>query len=113
MHVDGQYGHQPGEMNFLCALTDVYASNGLYYESEPAAGDFREVTMGAGRLFAFAGVSRRHYNKRNATDHARVSFDFRIAPMSRFDEAWQHKSTGEGHHTDRFTLDKYFELVRV
>lgn len=42
LHTDGEYGHQPGEMNFTLALTPFYGSNGLYVETEPGRGDFQE-----------------------------------------------------------------------
>ena len=114
MHTDGQYGHQPGEMNFLLSLTDIFDTNGLFVESEPELGDFAEVKMGAGAIFAFAGVSRRHYNKRNATGAARVSIDFRIIPMSMYDDGHKAARAGEvGVHAHRFTLESYFELVSV
>ena len=35
LHTDAEYGHQPGELNFLLGLTAVHGSNGLYVESAP------------------------------------------------------------------------------
>ena len=98
-------------MNFALALTPFFGSNGLFVESEPGRGDFREVNMGVGRIFAFAGVSRRHHNKRNTTDVSRVSLDFRVIPMSRYDRSrdCDRKTTRE----HRFTLGEYFELVHL
>ena len=41
------------EVDFALALTPFFGSNGLFVESEPGRGDFREVNMGVGRIFAF------------------------------------------------------------
>jgi hypothetical protein len=43
LHTDAEYGHQRGEMNFALALTPIFGTNGLFIESEPGLGDFREV----------------------------------------------------------------------
>lgn len=82
MHTDADYGHRPSELNLAFALTRFEGSASLFFESAPMRGDFTEVKMGEGDIFAFAGATCRHYNKRNATDDARVSFDFRVVPMS-------------------------------
>lgn len=80
LHRDGDYGHQPGEMNLLLALTPFYGSNGLFVETEPGLADYTEVRLPPGGLFAFHGVSRAHHNQRNATPISRVSMDFRGVP---------------------------------
>ncbi|KAL1495561.1 hypothetical protein AB1Y20_016924 [Prymnesium parvum] len=111
LHADGEYGHQPGEMNFTLALTPFFGSNGLFVETEPGRGDFREVVMDTGGIFAFAGVSRRHHNKRNTTGVSRVSLDFRVIPMSKYQDSRDGERKASREH--RFTLGEYFELVVV
>jgi len=111
LHTDAEYGHQRGEMNFALALTPIFGTNGLFIESEPGLGDFREVNMGVGDIFAFGGVSRRHHNKRNTTEVSRVSLDFRVIPMSRYDSSLDHERKSTRAH--RFTLGEYFELITV
>ena len=132
MHTDADYGHRPSELNFAFALTRFEGSASLFVESTPMRGDFTEVKMGAGDIYTFAGATCRHHNKRNLTDDARVSFDFRIVPMSmcdpllwrgfvararllllwrRYDASLdgERKSTRE----HRFTLGEYFERFDV
>lgn len=67
--------------------------------------------MDFGRIFAFAGVSRRHHNKRNTTGVSRVSLDFRVIPMSRYDYSRDAEPKTSREH--RFTIGEYFELVVV
>ena len=164
LHTDGEYGHQAGEMNFALALTRFFGSNGLYVESEPGRGDFREVChralaehgtqapaearlplrpagvsmaprpdsaaraprsrvtaepvvarsaqvdMDVGRIFAFAGVSRRHHNKRNTTGITRISLDFRVIPMSKYDHSRDEGRKDKREH--RFTLGEYLSSSR-
>lgn len=112
LHTDGDYDHQPGELNVMLALSRVFGSNGLFVESEPMRGDYHCVELEAGRLFTFHGVACRHYNQRNDTGCTRVSIDFRLIPMSRYDHSRDDVSR-KASRAGRFTLGEYFELVRA
>lgn len=114
LHRDMEYGHQPGEMNFMLALTPVSGSNGLYVESAPGAADYRAVEMAAGGIFSFHGAGNRHHNQRNTTGTSRVSMDFRIVPLSRYDHARDDPAHEPADKRElRFTIGQYFERVEV
>ena len=114
LHRDMEYGHQPGEMNFMLALTPVSGSNGLYVESAPGAADYRAVEMGAGGIFSFHGAGNRHHNQRNTTGASRVSMDFRIIPLSRYDHGRDEPAHAPADKRElRFVIGQYFERVEL
>ena len=59
-----------------------WGANSLQLESAPGAGDYAPVELGYGRVLRFDGAHCRHHTVANTTDHTRVSFDFRVIPLS-------------------------------
>ena len=106
-HVDTQegYNHPQGEHNFILPLTDCYDTNAVWVESEPMAGDYKPITMKHGDIFQFSGGSLRHGNKINMTDKTRVSIDFRVLPVSKYDEKYSKTSATTGKS---FTVGSYY-----
>lgn len=79
-HNDAQFGHPPGEINYIIPLTDSGGTASVWVESEPGKHDFRPMELQLGWLIEFDGNRLTHGNKVNLTDAARVSMDFRILP---------------------------------
>lgn len=82
-HRDLDYArHEEGEINFWVPMTEVWGANSLHLESSPGAGDFTAVALGYGRALRFDGAHCHHHTVPNTTDATRVSFDFRVIPVS-------------------------------
>ena len=108
MHRDTDYGHQNGEVTFVVALTPMYGSNSVWAESVSDAGDFAPFTMDYGHFRCWNSAHCRHFNKVNETGTARMSFDFRVIPMSQYDD-----SNAKCDRDSRFKLGEYFTLSKT
>lgn len=86
LHCDGDYNHPPSEINYMLSVTGQWDTNSCYTESEPNKGDYHPINIKYGEIFRFYGNRCRHYNKKNMTNHTRISFDFRIIPASKYEE---------------------------
>jgi hypothetical protein len=106
-HKDGDYGHPDGEINFLVPLTLMAQTNSIYLESKPGLADFRSYVMTYGEMLAFDGRNCTHGNRVNREGTSRVSFDFRILPLSHYkpdDSAAKSVQMGTP-----FTIGHYYE----
>lgn len=108
IHSDSMYGHPPGEINFIIGLTPVHGTNGLQFELKPNEGEFKSVEMDYGQFFQFYGNKCRHFNYVNDTEDTRISFDFRVIPMSQYDPNYTSESV---HSKRKFLIGDYFEQV--
>lgn len=81
-HTDAEFGHPSGEINFIIPLTNSEGAASPWVESEPGKGDYAPIHLEVGQLVRFNGNRLSHGNKVNCTDRARVSMDFRILPLS-------------------------------
>ena len=95
-HNDGEYGHQPGEVNFWMPLTDAArAMATLWVEVEP--GFYQSMGSTKGEVVRFHGTSKKHYVPSNPTNSSRVSLDFRVGVQGSFDPDWTLKGEVGGH----------------
>ena len=111
-HVDTQegYNHPHGEENFILPLTQCYSTNAVWVESSPMKGDYAPVEMKYGNIFQFSGGTHRHGNKINNTKDSRVSIDFRVLPISRYDENYSKTSATTGKS---FTVGSYYTKLSL
>jgi hypothetical protein len=86
-HNDAEFGHPEGEINFIIPLTNSNDTAAVWVESEPGKKDFKPMNMNVGEFIMFDGNHLTHGNKQNLTWKTRVSMDFRILPISKYDEA--------------------------
>lgn len=88
-HCDAQYNHPPGEINYIVALTPMFESNTVWFQANADGFDREEhylpVTQEPGTFFHWYGNARYHFNRINRTGKTRISFDFRIIPMSKYE----------------------------
>jgi len=101
VHTDAQYGHPPGEVNFLLPVTQTFGSNSLYVEGAPNRGDFEPFDLAYGEMMQWSGNNHRHCSPRNISNSTRVSFDFRVIPGS----VWQQTDTNP---YSSFQLGSYY-----
>lgn len=81
-HRDRDYGHSPVEINYSVPQTDAFGTNTFWIESEEGKEDFAPIEMRLGQFVRFHGASLMHGAKANTTGRSRVSFDFRVVPLS-------------------------------
>lgn len=98
-HRDRDYNHSVHEINYLLPLTDMYDTNSVWIESEEGREDFTAPTMKYGDILRFCGANLLHGNKTNETPITRVSFDFRIKPLSK------HEATDQTTINTDFKFD--------
>lgn len=81
---DSEHKHPKGEINFIVALTDMFESNAVWIESEPRMEDYHPMELKTGEFVCFNGNRCDHFNQVNKTGKTRVSFDFRILPLDKY-----------------------------
>ena len=81
-HRDADYGHDPGEVNYLLPQTRAYGNNAMWIESAVGKEDYRPLELEVGQYGRFKGVHLRHGAQLNDTGRSRVSFDFRVIPAT-------------------------------
>ncbi len=81
-HRDRDYGHSTAEINYSVPQTDAFDTNTFWIESEEGKEDFQPINMKLGQFVRFHGASLMHGARANTTGKSRVSFDFRIVPLS-------------------------------
>jgi len=82
-HRDRDYDHSVHEINYLLPLTEMYDTNGIWIESEEGKEDYQAPSLSYGEVLRFDGANLKHGNKTNETPITRVSFDFRVKPVSK------------------------------
>lgn len=95
-HTDAEFGHPSGEINFIIPLTNSSGAACPWVESEPGKGDYAPIHLEVGYLVRFNGNRLSHGNKVNDTDCARVSMDFRILPLSCYQQQTEAVSVTRG-----------------
>lgn len=85
-HFDAEFGHPQGEINYIIPFTNSSDTGSVWIESEKGKGDFKAIDLNIGELVQFNGNQLTHGNKVNETGETRVSMDFRILPISMYNE---------------------------
>jgi len=107
---DASHGHPPGEINIYLPLTDSRGSATIWVESLPGLGDFQPVDLQYGQ-FLIAYLNRcRHGNVANTTGQTRVSFDFRVVPLSAYDPTYPKVTATT---KQRFIEGEYYSRLQV
>ena len=78
----------------------------MWIESLPKKGDYHPVKMQFGDLLKFSGGTHRHGNKLNDTNNSRVSFDFRVLPLAKYNPDYIKTSATR---TTKFIIGEYYK----
>lgn len=81
-HKDEDYGHNRAEINYSVPQTPMFGTNSIWIESKENRGDFKPMEMEIGQMAEFKGAFLKHGAKSNKSGQTRVSFDFRVIPIS-------------------------------
>lgn len=79
---DKDHMHPVGEINFIIPVTKMFDTSTVWVESEMGKADYGPINFEQGQFCKFNGNLCAHGNKTNMTHETRVSFDFRVLPMS-------------------------------
>ena len=89
---DEKHKHPIGEINFIYALTDMFASNTIKVEKMPRLGEYVDIELKQGECISFNGNLCDHYNEINKTGVTRMSFDFRVWPLNYYRQDYKKTS---------------------
>ena len=84
---DEKWANEVQELNYFLPLTKAYGTNTIWAETEEDKGDFKEMRAEYGECVEWNASKLTHGNKKNLTSLTRVSFDFRVIPISRYRES--------------------------
>lgn len=107
-HTDAEFGHPVGEVNYVLPMTDSGNTASIWVESEPGKMDFTPMEMFTGEIIEFNGNILTHGNKVNRTGQTRVSIDFRVLPLSKYDENCENYSITR---KTKFKVGEYYKLL--
>jgi hypothetical protein len=82
-HKDGDYGHPEGEMAFWLPLTEARGTAAVQF-GDPA-GPLVSADVSPGQFWVGNTRDVLHGNLPNTTGKTRVSFDFRVLPLEKYD----------------------------
>ena len=85
-HRDSDYSHSKHEVNFFLPLTKAWGNNTIWTETERDKKDFQPINANVGEVWLWNGANLLHGNKINDTGNSRVSVDFRVLPVSKYEE---------------------------
>jgi len=106
---DEEHGHPDGEINFVIPLTKMYDTNSIWVESEPNKKDFNPLEMNVGEFVCWNFNKCYHGNKINTTKDTRVSFDFRILPLSKYTRCNTNRNSASTN--TKFTIGNYYRYL--
>ena len=104
---DNDHRHPLWEINFHIAVTDIFGTNAIWIEPIPGLKNFTPIEMKSGNYAIFDGNRCTHGNKLNTTGNTRISFDFRIIPISRYNKTTQLVSATTNK---KFIIGEYYNL---
>ena len=102
---DADHRHPKGEINFMLAITECLDNNTTWVESTPGKNDFSPLNMNYGEFYMFNGNECMHGNKFNDSEKTRISFDFRIIPLSKYNE----NNSSSNTTNQKFAVGEYYD----
>lgn len=108
-HKDKTYKHNIDEINFFLPFTDAYMSNTIWAESEEDKGDYSPMNTLYGQVVMWNGCYLTHGNKQNTTLNTRVSCDFRVIPLSKYNE---DVNEGTIYTKMKFIIGDYYDVTK-
>lgn len=103
-----KYNHPDGEINFILPITEMFDTNTVWAESQQNKGDFKPMNMEYGDLLCWNFNKCYHGNKMNQTGLTRISMDFRVLPMSKYNENNLKTSASS---KKKFIIGDYYSLL--
>jgi FkbM family methyltransferase len=93
----------------MLTFGNQYGNNSCYVETAPSSDIFHPIEMKYGEFVSFYGNKCRHFNRKNDTGISRVSIDFRIMPISKYNPDYDKESL---HTKRKFLLGGYYTKIK-
>jgi len=107
-HKDKEYNHPKEERNVYLPITDAWDTNTIWAETAEDNGDFEPIDAEYGNFVIWDGNNLKHGSKQNETGRTRISFDFRVIPISEYNEDSVKKSISKSID---FKIGGYYEVI--
>jgi hypothetical protein len=104
---DLEWAKRVNELNFFLPITDAFRTNTIWAESKEGEEDFGPINAEYGQIVMWDGSNLLHGNKINVEAYTRVSFDFRVMPLSRYEPS----EKGSINMNSKFGLDGYYDKI--
>ena len=104
-HVDSEYNHPTSEINIWVPLTKARGTSSILIESARGKGDYSPIEIDPGKYAIFDSLLM-HGNKVNAEDYTRISFDFRVIPLSKF----ENTDSASVSKNKKFIIGDYYDM---
>ena len=108
-HKDKDYSHGEDEINIFLPLTDAIGNNTIWVESKEDLGDHSPMDALYGEYYIWNGANLSHGNQINDTGKTRISIDFRVLPLSKYNEDIVKETITMG---TKIKLGEYFNIFR-
>jgi hypothetical protein len=109
-HRDRDYNHPVEEINIWIPMTQAFNTNAMWMESEFDKEDYSPVNLVEGQGLIFdSGL--KHGNKINKENLTRMSFDFRVIPISKWKPNKHPKNKASLNRNLEFKIDSYYEVM--
>ena len=109
-HRDREYNHPLEEINIWVPITSASKTNTIWLESSFDKNDYQPANLEYGQFLIFdSGL--KHGNKVNLENKTRLSFDFRVIPLSKWNPPTSSKISKSLNQKLKFSLDDYYDLV--
>lgn len=109
-HRDREYNHPIEEVNIWVPLTPAFNTNTIWIESEFDKEDYSPMNLNFGQGVIFdSGL--KHGNKVNVENLTRLSFDFRVIPLSKWMEIKNENSKYSRDQHLKFELNEYYDVT--
>ena len=107
-HKDKEFNHRESEINFYLPLTRANENNTIWAERIPDSKIYSPINAEYGEIVLWDGANLMHGNKLNDTGQTRVSVDFRVVPLNKFDDS---KSLTSYTHKVKMDIGNYFDVI--
>jgi hypothetical protein len=109
-HKDREYNHPIEEINIWVPVTSAFNTNTIWIESEFDKEDYSPMNLNFGQGLIFdSGLN--HGNKVNVENLTRLSFDFRVIPLSKWKEIEGRKPNFSTDQHLKFVLNDYYDVT--
>ncbi len=110
-HRDRDYNHPIEEINIWVPITLAFNTNTIWIESKFDKEDYSPMNLNYGQAVIFdSGL--KHGNKINVENLTRLSFDFRVIPLSKWAVAdSKKKQLSSISQNLKFTKDAYYDVT--
>lgn len=106
-HKDKTYNHGINEVNFWLPFVNTNSYNTVWIESRENKADYSPYNVDYGEILVFNGANLQHGNQKNVSSETRVSIDFRLVDINKF----QSNNNVSINTKTKFEIGGYFDLL--